>query len=70
MEHKEQILISTETAEICQKLIKVELERVKTLEHKSRTLKNKLEWASKELSGNYANHENLRSLLKRIMGDG
>ena len=66
----ERITISPSTAELCQKLVHLELERCKGLSISPRTLKTRLETAQNELAGNYIDIENLRELLKRINGNG
>lgn len=61
-----EIIISAGTADLCQQLVALELDKCKTLNIYSKRFKARLEMAKNELKGNYTNIINLKELLKRI----
>lgn len=67
---EKRVIISTDTADLCQKLVGIEIERDKVLNIYPKGFKMRLERAKNELAGNYVNINNLRELLKRINDDG
>ena len=62
----DKVVISPETATICQKLVKVETERVKVFGG-TKEYQKRLQVAEKELSGKFVD---ILGLLKRINDDG
>lgn len=63
---EQEIRITRQTANICQKLILAELERLKILNTRNKSIRLKLEKAIQELSGNYETEVDLINLIKRI----
>lgn len=60
------IIISADTADLCQKLVGIELEKCKALNIYPKQLKTRLETAKNELKGNYVDMMRIKELLKRI----
>lgn len=61
-----EIIISAGTADLCQKLVALELDKCKTLNICPRKLKARLEMAKNELKGNHIDNTAIKELLKRI----
>ena len=61
-----EIIISASTADLCQKLVALELDKCKSLNVYSKRLKTRLEIAKNELKGNHIDTIAIAELLKRI----